>query len=364
MLIAFYISLIPLIAMGIYPLISWVRYRLFKRPVKKDFSSLEPVSIIISCYNEEAYIKKRIDSMLSTDEWIEGSEIIVVSTGSTDKTNELLEQYELPEIIRLVILPNRISKIASLNRVVEMARHEILVFSDCRQQLGTNAVKNLAYNFRDESVGTVTAVLKDHICKKRESVVRKLLNKILFQDSQTGSSLNVYGALYAQRKSCFRQFPSDILFDDLFVIVSTLNQKKRLILENTSVIYDIPFDEYYKNERIERLNRGLLLFLVNHYKLIFSLRPADLFRFMIYKYMKLLMPVCLLINATLFLCMTNSLFTWLVIAGMLSLLLCIPKTRSLLFLILRINYHFIKSTFRFFFQKERSLGWVKLKANI
>ena len=70
-----------------YPAISYIRYRFFSRPIDKSVDFTVPVSVIIACYNEEKYIRNKILSFLDPEEWIEGSEIIVISAGSTDKTN-------------------------------------------------------------------------------------------------------------------------------------------------------------------------------------------------------------------------------------------------------------------------------------
>lgn len=51
---------------------------------------MQPVSIIIAAYNEEDFIRDKLLFFLGKNEWIPGSEIIVVSSGSIDGTNTIL----------------------------------------------------------------------------------------------------------------------------------------------------------------------------------------------------------------------------------------------------------------------------------
>jgi hypothetical protein len=89
----------------------------------------------------------------------------------------------------------------------------------------------------------------------------------------------VFGALYAQRKSVYRTIPTDTIFDDLFVAVSTIVQGRRVIQEKEAIIYDVELYRYYNKERLERLARGLLMFLCNHTALIMQLPLGVLIRF-------------------------------------------------------------------------------------
>jgi len=352
-----------LFSLLLYPVFAWIRSLLLRKPSLKSELFSNPVSIIIAGYQEDIYLREKILSFLDSSEWIEGSEIIVVASGATNTTCRILDEFNLPEKITLLIYAGQMSKIESVNMAAGIARNEILVFSDCRQRMKKKSVHNLVQNFNDPEIGTVVATLEDPDQQGKGSFFRRLLNFIAQCESKSGSSLNVYGALYAQRKSLFREFPSDILFDDLFVVVSTLAQQKRLIQDKEAVIYDVHFDSYYKGERIQRLARGLLLFLVEQNKLIRRLRFNDLFRFLLFKYVKLIVPLVLLILAYCCIYLVFITHNYLAIIFALSFLLpalLFRKSRNILFLIIRVNYHFMLMLFKFIFMNERSTGWEKL----
>jgi glycosyltransferase involved in cell wall biosynthesis len=274
----------------LYPLASFLRARLLPDPVRKDPAFQPPVSILIACYNEERYITERLDALLDAGEWIPGSQLIVVSTGSTDGTNELLLRYSEREDV-LILLEGRMTKIEALNDAIRFARHDYLVFSDCRQYMLKGSVKALISNLNDPRVGTVSCTILD--TENNSSFFRRLYLSLAAWDSRSGSAFNLYGALYAQRRDVFRPIPDHLLFDDFFVAVSTLAQRKRLVQEQNAVLYDVPFPTYYNRERIERLARGLLIFLFNNSGLIRRIPLATRCRFFAYKYLKLILPVLL-----------------------------------------------------------------------
>ncbi|NOQ75921.1 MAG: glycosyltransferase [Crocinitomix sp.] len=327
-------------------------------------NELPPVSIIIACYNEESFIRSKLTEILSKANWIEGSELIVVSTGSTDTTDQILREFDSNPNVHLCLIPERISKIDAVNYAVNICRHKLLVFSDCRQKMKVGSIQRLVSKFQDPTIGTVAASLLDTKNDESPSFFRKMYHNMALNQSKVGSCFNVYGALYAQRKSVYRKIPTDLLFDDLFVVVSTISQGMRLVQEKEAVIYDVSFYSYYKPERVQRLTRGLLLFLFNHKKLIFSLPPTVLFRFLMYKYLKLLMPFLLLavFLLTALLSYMSGFFGayFGILFVVLAVLFIFNLTRNFLVVFIQINWYFFLATINFVFFNKRSKKWKKL----
>jgi glycosyltransferase involved in cell wall biosynthesis len=83
-------------------------------------------SIIIACYNQEAYIWESVESVLKQD--YAGKEVIVVDDCSGDRTAEILKTFG--ESISLAVLPENSGVDASRNRGASMAQGEYLVFLD------------------------------------------------------------------------------------------------------------------------------------------------------------------------------------------------------------------------------------------
>ena len=324
-----------------------------------------PVSIIVAAYNEERFIRDKILSLIDKEDWIEGSELIVVSAGSTDSTNVILDEFRGHRDIVLLIYQEHLTKIEAVNLAVSRSKNEILVFSDCRQRMKSGSIRSLLDNFSDESVGTVSATLVN-IRRSKVSQIRTLLNCVARAQSSKGSCLNVFGALYAQRKSVFKAIPTDIIFDDLFVVVSTVLQNRRVIQEKDAIVYDVNFSSYYNKERIERLARGLLIFLWNHMALIKQLPPGVLTQFIVHKYLKLLVPflVTMILPFALYKVIPLlSIPIMTIVALLLVGIFANKEMRDVILLLLRVNLYFMTATLKFVFANRRDTGWRKLELN-
>jgi cellulose synthase/poly-beta-1,6-N-acetylglucosamine synthase-like glycosyltransferase len=324
---------------------------------------MRPFSIIVAAYNEERFIRDKILSLMAKEGWIEGSELIVVSAGSTDSTNVILDEFRGQRDIVLMIYQEHLTKIDAVNLAVSRSKNEILVFSDCRQRMKSGSIRSLLYNFSDESVGTVTGTLVN-IKGSKVSQIRTLLNCVALAQSKNGSCLNVFGALYAQRKSVYRTIPNDIIFDDLFVAVSTIVQGRRLIQEKEAIIYDVDFNRYYSKERLERLARGLLMFLWNHTALIMQLPLGFLIRFLGFKYLKLVCPFLLIMSiaCALYLVIPVMSVQIMTIAGLLLMIAFgIKESRDIICLFVRANVYFTTAVVKFICVNRQDTSWRQLE---
>jgi len=347
-----------------YPIYAYLKAIFIKKPIVRSDSFVVPVSIIIASYNEENLIKGKINFFLSEKEWIPGSEIIVVSAGSTDGTNSILAEFNYLPHFKSIIIKEHLVKPLALNLAVAEAKNDILIFSDCRQIIKSGSVKTLITYFNDSEIGIVNSTIYDRNRKGKTSIIRSILNSICINESVSGSSLNVHGALYAQRKSVFVEFPDDILFDDLFAIISTLRQNKRIIQTNEVIITDVPIEIYYNKNRLERLSRGLLIFLFRYWKEVKKLPKETIIRFLIYRYLKLLLPYLLLgllIPSIFYIYPLIHRNTLIVLIVFNLLILLYRPFRNSIMLYVRINYCFMSSTFKYIFLNHRDTKWDKLK---
>lgn len=84
------------------------------------------ISVVMSAYNEEKYVKDAIESILAQS--YGDYELIIINDGSTDRTREIVESFKDPRIL-LVNQENR-GLIRSLNRGIGMARGEYIARHD------------------------------------------------------------------------------------------------------------------------------------------------------------------------------------------------------------------------------------------
>ncbi len=157
--VCFWVSLAALLYPYLgYPLIlmllGWVR-----RPAPLSWAQATPrVSLIVSAYNEEKVLGRKIANALSLDYPRDRLEILVASDGSTDRTCAIALQYERDGVV-LYHHPERRGKNRVLNDVVPRARGEILVFTDANGMFSPNALRHLVRPFSDPRVGCVCGEL-------------------------------------------------------------------------------------------------------------------------------------------------------------------------------------------------------------
>src|SRR5882672_10280414 len=134
-----------------YPIWLYFRSRFLPRPVRRA-SIFPSVTILLAVHNEEKYLSAKLLNLAALDYPADHVEVIVVSDGSTDETNKILAVPDNPSR-RAVLLPNHRGKAAALNYGVAAAKGEIIIFTDARQTIASDALKNLVASFADPSVG-------------------------------------------------------------------------------------------------------------------------------------------------------------------------------------------------------------------
>ena len=243
MIFLFWFSLFMIIYAYLgYPL-SLLLISVFRNKVIKYSYDLktQPVTLLISAYNEARVIEEKIRNSLSLDYPKQLLEILVVSDGSNDKTDEIVKRY----VDRGVILRSyegRIGKTACLNKAVPSAKGNIIVFSDANSQYDRNAIRELVKHFSDEEIGFVTGHTK-YIGEKGDKVTNSVgiyskLEKYTKQlESQIGSCVGADGAIFAIRKILYKELsPQDI--NDLVIPFQIVKQGFRGILEENAFCFE------------------------------------------------------------------------------------------------------------------------------
>ena len=117
------------------------------------------VSVVMPVYNEEKYIEKCVDSLLLQDYPTENMEWIFVDGCSTDRTVELLEQYQdkFPTLIKILNNPKKIVPCA-MNIGIEASKGKYIVRLDAHADYAANYISKCVYyldNTDAENVGGV-----------------------------------------------------------------------------------------------------------------------------------------------------------------------------------------------------------------
>ena len=139
----------------LYPAFAAALARVAPRRVRK--ADIEPtVAVIVTAYNEEPVIARRIENLLELDYPREKLQIVVTSDASSDRTEEIALQY--PEV-RVISNP-RGGKVAAQDSAVRQTDSEIVAFSDANATWSPDALRTLVRAFADDDVAYVCGQLR------------------------------------------------------------------------------------------------------------------------------------------------------------------------------------------------------------
>jgi len=216
------------------------RTRHDQRTSVADPGFLPPLSLIVPAHNEERDLPAKLANVRSMDYPRDRLEVIFVSDGSTDGTNEILEAAREGDV-RVVILPARSGKASALNRGVEEARQEILVLSDAATLFAPDALLKLSRHFSDPGVGVVCGALRfQNTAESRqtEGVYWRYESMLRLMEARLGITLTASGAIYAVRRKCFPSLPADTLIEDLVVPMHARTLGYRVLYDPEAVAVD------------------------------------------------------------------------------------------------------------------------------
>lgn len=228
-----------------YPFILSLLSAVKRRPVQK--SAFEPhVSVVIAAFNEERTIEWRLQNLIEQDYPREKIEIVVVSDGSTDRTEQIIKEFSSwQRQVRFFSMRERKGKVEALNLGVAQAKGDIIVFTDARQTFRPEAVRHLVANFSDPEVGCVSGELI--FIKNLKSLIQSEMGAywlyekwIRKAENRTGSTIGATGAIYAIRKQLYKPLPSGTLLDDVLTPMNIVMQGYRVAFDGSAVAYDVP----------------------------------------------------------------------------------------------------------------------------
>ena len=115
------------------------------------------VSIGIFAHNEEKYIQSSIDSVLKQKTKVGCiREILVISSGSTDKTNDTVRKIARKNsLVSLVVQPTRLGKAAAINLFLEKISSSVAITVSGDLKLKQGAIEEMCLPFLDDTTGMV-----------------------------------------------------------------------------------------------------------------------------------------------------------------------------------------------------------------
>ena len=285
-----------------YPACLYLWARISPRPIRK--SSITPsVTIVMAVRNEEENLPAKLRNLEALRYPAELLEVVVVSDGSSDRTNRILDDWQASYRRAAAIFAERQGKSSALNQGVARAHGEIICFTDARQSIAPDGMLRLVENFADASVGCASGalVISESGAVRRSSAREngaglywELEKSVRHWEGLIGSTVGATGAFYAVRKSLFASFPRGLILDDVFLPLQIARQGSRVIFDPEAIACDAyvpgPGQEFRRKVRTLAGNYQLLQMAP---WLLTGSNPV-LVQFVCHKLLRLLVPFALL----------------------------------------------------------------------
>ena len=195
-------------------------------------------SVGITAYNEEANIGRLLQAMLDQRLYeVEISDIIVVASGCTDRTEEIVRDYmEKDPRIQLYVQEKREGKTSAINVFLAHAKEKICVLESGDTLPREDTVEAMVRMFRVPAVG-MTGAQKVAV-NTPDHIVGVLSHLRLKMEHQLCLEIPRLGELIAFRK-VFDQIPTDVAMDEAFVEALIIRRGMQVRYAPDAVVYNM-----------------------------------------------------------------------------------------------------------------------------
>ena len=230
---------------------------------KKD---LPPLSVIISTNNEADNVQNFLPLILNQD--YNKFELIVVNDRSTDKTQDILNQFqEIYNNLKVIIINELSEKISgkknALTKAIETAKHEHLIFTDADcYPVSKNWLRTIANSYTKKT----EIVIGYGGYEKQKGFLNKIIRfETLFNAMQymsfallgfpymgVGRNLSYKKSLFLQNNGFSTHKKITSGDDDLFINKTANKKNTEVLINNESITISIPktkFKDYLKQKR-------------------------------------------------------------------------------------------------------------------
>ncbi len=200
------------------------------------------LSVLIAAYNEEANIGRKIEQTLALEYPADKIEILVLSDGSSDRTDDIVRSYP-DSRVRLVRIPERHGKTHAQNEGVRAARGEVLIFSDATTVYHRKALRYLASNYQDPQAGAASGRYQYFDAEGKSPTGLGTVafwnyeNLIKTLQSRIKTISGCCGCIYSVRRKAYTDLPDDII-SDLVQPLWVIQKGYRVAFEDRALAYE------------------------------------------------------------------------------------------------------------------------------
>jgi poly-beta-1,6-N-acetyl-D-glucosamine synthase len=222
----------------------WLRAAFRSRPIAR--AAVSPsVSIVMVVRNEEQALEEKLRNLMAIDYPAEQCQLVVVSDGSTDRTEAILRDHADDPRFEAVLNSLPQGKASGVNDAMQWAQGEVVVFTDARQKIESGALRLLMENFADAGVGCASGELmlgdpENGETVKGTGLYWRIEKKMRELESAAGSVVGATGAIYAVRRELVPALPEGTILDDVYIPMHVARQQARVVFDGRARAWDVP----------------------------------------------------------------------------------------------------------------------------
>jgi glycosyltransferase involved in cell wall biosynthesis len=251
---------------------------------------LPSVSVVMTVHNGAADLARKLEQLLAHDYPSERLDVVVVTDGSTDATDDILSRFEGPRV-RVLYAATRRGKSACLADAIGLARGDVLV--------DEGAIRALVAPLGDAHIGAVSGELVFEQVEGYAAAVDaywRYEKWIRRNEARSGSVMGVTGALYAVRRADMPRPPPGLVLDDLWVPLQLIARGLRVIFSDDARVFDRPSrDARAESTRKRRTLAGNWQLIAMWPGLVIPGASPAWWRLIGHKFLRLIVPMLLLI---------------------------------------------------------------------
>ncbi len=220
-------------------------------------------TMIITAYNEEKRIRRKLENTLGLEYPKEKLQIIVASDGSTDRTNEIARGFD-KNGVELLEIQDRKGKENAQKEAVKRSEGMIIVFTDVATMLEPGGLKQIISNFADPSIGCVSS--EDRFLSKDgkpcgEGLYIRYEMWLRRLECKVNSLVGLTGAFFAARKEVCQDF-SEEMQSDFRTVLNSIKLGFRGVTDPRAIAYyqDVADEKHEFDRKTRTVIRGLTVF--------------------------------------------------------------------------------------------------------
>jgi len=207
------------------------------------------LSIGLCAHNEEANIEQVIYTVLEQTKTLGDYEVVIVASGCTDRTVEIVKDVAEKETgISLIVEKERNGKASALNLLFHNLHGEVYVQVDADAIPAPGAIGILLERLKDSRVGAASALPlltnSRSAAAKINEALWSLHNLTQLVLNREGRTEHLSGQLFAIRRSLCDTIPKNVVNDDAFLALRSTGRGYSTVFEPQAIVFVNPADTF------------------------------------------------------------------------------------------------------------------------